>query len=59
MNCSLRGSISFRMSRTLGQHRLSIKESAGEGNHEKPQHFMGHVLLLGTVYLHTLITGND
>jgi hypothetical protein len=57
MNCSLRGSISFRLSSTLGQHRLSIKESAGEGNHDKPQHFMGHVLWLDTVYLHTLITG--
>jgi hypothetical protein len=57
MNCSLRGSISFRMSRTLGQNRLSIKESAGKSNHEKPQHFMGHVLVLNTIYLHTLITG--
>jgi hypothetical protein len=58
MNCSLRGSISFRMSKTLGKHRLSIKESAGEGNHKKPQQFMGHVLVLDTVYLLTLITGS-
>jgi len=57
MNCSLRGSISFRMTGTLGQHRFSIKESTSEGHHEKLHYFMGHWLVIDTVFFHTLITG--